>query len=83
MAVPAGDGEADSKLRYCYRLHAPILAECVIPAKCKLRVKPKQVVVSLRKLNDSQPWQELHKVKGIGETGSIQPDYGETTTLSS
>lgn len=73
----------DSTPRYCYRLHAPILAECVIPTKCKLRVKPKQVVISLRKLNDSQPWQELHKIKGIGETGTIQPDYGETTTLTS
>ena len=37
----------------------------------------------LRKLNEGHPWQELHKIKGIGETGTIAPDYGETTTLSS
>jgi hypothetical protein len=85
LKASAGGGaeDDDEAPRYCYRLHAPVLAECVIPTKCKLRVKPKQVVVSLRKLNDSQPWQELHKIKGIGETGKIKPDYGETTTLSS
>eukprot|EP01043_Picozoa_sp_COSAG02_P004917 COSAG02_NODE_130_length_34758_cov_80.817767_37_plen_340_part_00 len=83
LKASAGAEDDDLEPRYCYRLHAPVLAECVIPSKCKLRVKPKQVVISLRKLNDSQPWQELHKIKGIGETGKIKPDYGDTTTLSS
>lgn len=68
--------------RYCYRLHAPILTECVEPGKCKIKVKANQIVLSLRKLNDGHAWQELHKIKGIGETGRIEPDYGETTTLS-
>jgi hypothetical protein len=79
---PVGE-EGEPAPRHCYRLHAPVLAECVVPSKCKLRVKPKQVVISLRKLNEGHPWQELHKIKGIGETGTIAPDYGETTTLSS
>ena len=51
-------------------------------SRCKLRVKPSQVVVSLRKLDEGHQWQELHKIKGIGETGTIQPDYGDTNTLT-
>ena len=68
--------------QYTHRLHAPVLAECVDPSRCKLRVKPSQVVVSLRKLDEGHQWQELHKIKGIGETGTIQPDYGDTNTLT-
>lgn len=80
--VPQAEG-AEGDAAVCYRLHSPILTECVEPGRCKLKVKPNQIVLGLRKLNDGHAWQELHKIKGIGETGRIEPDYGETTTLSS
>lgn len=66
---------------YCHRLHIPILSECIEPGKCKLVVKPAQVVLSLRKTGSGHGWQELNKIFGIGEVGKIEADYGETTRL--
>lgn len=78
--VGAEDGS--SGVTYVHRMHVPVLAECTDPPACRLRVKPSQVVVSLRKLSASSHWQELHKIRCIGETGTIAPDYGETTVVT-
>ena len=76
-----GVGVEGSDVAYCHRLHVPVLAERTDPARCKLRVKPSQVVVSLRKLDNNHAWQELHKIYGIGETQRIEKDYGDTTNV--
>ena len=69
-------------MTYIHRLHVPVLAECTDPQAGRLRVKPNQVLVSLRKLSESHPWQELHKVKCIGDKDTIAQDYGETTVVT-
>ena len=66
--------------RAVHRLRVPILAERILPDECAVRVKPGEVVLSLRKENAGYGWRELHKVKGIGETETLYPDSGVTVT---
>ena len=80
LRLPGRDGAGEP---ITHRLHVGVLAETVVPAECKLRLKPPhKLVVWLRKEKEDHSWHELVKIKGIGETGTILPDYGDTVVVA-
>ena len=66
------------------RLHVPLLCQEIDQEKCVVKKKTGKLIVVLHKKDPEQPWYELRKTKGVGDSeyNKLVPDAGESTKFT-
>ena len=66
------------------RLHVPILCQEIDAEKSLVKKRAGKLIVVLAKKDPEQPWYELRKTKGVGDSeyNRLSPDAGEATTFT-
>lgn len=67
-----------------HRMHVPILCQEIDPAKSLVKKRAGKLIVVLQKKKPDDPWYELRKTKGVGDSeyNKLVQDSGETTTFT-
>lgn len=66
------------------RLHIPLLCQEIDAPACVVKKRAGKLIIVLTKKDLDQPWYELRKTKGVGDTeyNKLKPDSGETTMFT-
>ena len=66
------------------RLHVPLLCQEIDQEKCVVKKKTGKLIVVLHKKDPEQPWYELRKTKGVGDSeyNKLVPVAGESTKFT-